>query len=67
MASTFSRYVEVGYRASFFKKKKKRGKDVLLTFCLPQKMLRYAPQERISAKEALKHPYFDDLDKTKYP
>mgnify|MGYP002380833779 FL=1 len=30
-------------------------------------MLRYAPQERISAKEALKHPYFDDLDKTKYP
>jgi len=34
---------------------------------LLSKMLRYAPQERISAKEALKHPYFDDLDKTKYP
>jgi serine/threonine protein kinase len=32
-----------------------------------QKMLRYAPQERITAKDALKHPYFDDLDKSKYP
>jgi len=30
-------------------------------------MLKYAPQERITAKEALRHPYFDDLDKTKYP
>jgi serine/threonine protein kinase len=58
--------VEVGYRASFFKKKKKR-KGRLAHLLLPQKMLRYAPQERISAKEALKHPYFDDLDKTKYP
>jgi cyclin-dependent kinase 2 len=34
---------------------------------LLSKMLRYAPQERITAKDALKHPYFDDLDKTKYP
>jgi serine/threonine protein kinase len=34
---------------------------------LLSKMLKYAPQERITAKEALRHPYFDDLDKTKYP
>ena len=28
-----------------------------------QKMLKYNPAERISAKQALNHPYFDDLDK----
>jgi cyclin-dependent kinase 2 len=31
------------------------GLDVL------QRMLRYAPQDRISAAEALQHPYFADL------
>ena len=25
-------------------------------------MLRYDPSTRISAKEALRHPYFDDVD-----
>jgi len=30
---------------------------------LLSKMLRYPPGERISAKEALRHPFFDDLDK----
>jgi len=31
---------------------------------LLQKMLIYEPSKRISAKEMLKHPYFDDLHKT---
>eukprot|EP00899_Mesostigma_viride_P021624 jgi/Mesvir1/29463/Mv23038-RA.1 len=30
---------------------------------LMEKMLKYVPSQRISAKEALKHPYFADLDK----
>ena len=29
-----------------------------------QRMLVYEPQKRISAKAALEHPYFNDLDKT---
>ena len=29
-------------------------------------MLVYYPPNRISAKEALSHPYFDDLDKTAF-
>lgn len=28
-----------------------------------QQLLAYDPKARISAKRALKHPYFDDLDK----
>ncbi|KAL6055229.1 Cell division protein kinase 1 [Balamuthia mandrillaris] len=31
------------------------------------KMLKYAPGQRISAKEALNHPYFNDLDKSAFP
>ncbi|EFC50050.1 cell division control protein 2 [Naegleria gruberi] len=30
------------------------------------RMLEYQPNKRISAKEALKHPFFDDVDKSKY-
>ena len=30
-------------------------------------MLLYNPGERMSAKAALLHPYFDDLDKTTLP
>ena len=32
-----------------------------------QKMLVYNPAKRISAKSAMKHCYFDDLDKTTLP
>ncbi|CAM8979343.1 unnamed protein product [Rhodiola kirilowii] len=31
---------------------------------LLSKMLRYEPTERLSAKKAMEHPYFDDLDKS---
>lgn len=31
-----------------------------------QKMLKYDPADRISAKAALDHPYFDSLDKSQY-
>ena len=31
-----------------------------------QKMLKYDPAERISAKAALDHPYFDSLDKSQF-
>lgn len=34
---------------------------------LLKKMLIYDPSARISAKAALKHPYFDDLDKSQLP
>ncbi|KAL9656548.1 hypothetical protein ABK040_005310 [Willaertia magna] len=30
------------------------------------RMLEYQPNKRITAKEALNHPFFDDLDKSKY-
>ena len=36
-------------------------------FCLLQKMLIYNPAKRISAKAALDHPYFNDLDLSTLP
>ena len=36
-------------------------------FDLLEQMLIYDPAKRISAKKALLHPYFDDLDKTSLP
>lgn len=33
---------------------------------LLDRMLQYAPEKRISAKQALKHPYFNDLNKELY-
>jgi len=38
-----------------------------LAIDLLRKTLVYDPTRRISAKEALKHPYFDDLDKASLP
>ena len=35
--------------------------------CKTQAMLIYDPHKRISAKAALKHPYFHDLDKSSLP
>jgi len=35
-----------------------------LALDLLERMLRYEPSKRISAKEALEHPYFQDLDKS---
>jgi serine/threonine protein kinase len=30
---------------------------------LLERFLAYSPKDRITAKDALNHPYFDDLDK----
>lgn len=38
-----------------------------LGYDLLQKMFIYDPAVRISAKVAVKHPYFDDLDRRKLP
>jgi hypothetical protein len=32
----------------------------------PQEMLHYTPADRISAKAALTHPYFSDLDRSAF-
>jgi len=37
-----------------------KGLDLL------KSMLKYEPKQRISAKQALEHPYFDDLNKADY-
>ena len=37
-----------------------RGLDLLSA------MLVYEPAKRISAKQSMSHPYFDDLDKSQY-
>jgi hypothetical protein len=39
---------------------------LIVLICL-QKMLIYCPSNRMSAKEAVKHKYFDDLDKDTLP
>ncbi|KAG9134238.1 hypothetical protein Leryth_019180 [Lithospermum erythrorhizon] len=37
---------------------------ILYYISFVQEMLQYEPSKRISAKKAMEHPYFDDLDKT---
>ncbi|KAG6745458.1 hypothetical protein POTOM_052130 [Populus tomentosa] len=41
--------------------------DTNIMLCwIMQKMLKYDPAERISAKAAMDHPYFDSLDKSQF-
>ena len=58
--ATFPNWQTMGL-ASSMKKIEPAGLDLL------EKMLIYDPAKRISAKKALLHPYFDDLDKTTLP
>ena len=58
--ATFPNWQTMGL-ASTMKKIEPAGLDLL------EKMLIYDPAKRISAKKALLHPYFDDLDKTTLP
>lgn len=54
-ASTFPKWRKKEL-ASLFPQLDNNGLDLL------ESMLRYNPAARISAKEALRHPFFDDVD-----
>uniref|UniRef100_A0A8C7XVW3 Cyclin-dependent kinase 1 n=1 Tax=Oryzias sinensis TaxID=183150 RepID=A0A8C7XVW3_9TELE len=58
--NTFPKWKE-GSLSSMVKNLDKNGLDLLA------KMLIYNPPKRISAREAMTHPYFDDLDKSTLP
>ncbi|XP_061545668.1 cyclin-dependent kinase 1 [Phyllopteryx taeniolatus] len=58
--STFPKW-KPGNLSSMVKNLDKNGLDLLA------KMLAYNPAKRISAREAMTHPYFDDLDKSTLP
>ncbi|XP_033835880.1 cyclin-dependent kinase 1 [Periophthalmus magnuspinnatus] len=58
--NTFPKW-KPGSLASMVKNLDKNGLDLL------SKMLIYNPPKRISAREAMTHPYFDDLDKSTLP
>eukprot|EP00594_Rhizosolenia_setigera_P005081 CAMPEP_0178949610 /NCGR_PEP_ID=MMETSP0789-20121207/6150_1 /TAXON_ID=3005 /ORGANISM="Rhizosolenia setigera, Strain CCMP 1694" /LENGTH=298 /DNA_ID=CAMNT_0020630159 /DNA_START=71 /DNA_END=967 /DNA_ORIENTATION=+ len=53
----FPKWVKSNYSRTLLDNLEPMGIDLL------EKFLIYSPIERISAKEALNHPYFDDLDK----
>lgn len=53
----FPKWVKSNYSKTLLDNLEPMGIDLL------EKFLIYSPIERISAKEALNHPYFDDLDK----
>ncbi|KAM9345050.1 cyclin-dependent kinase 1 isoform 1-T1 [Symphorus nematophorus] len=58
--NTFPKW-KSGNLSSMVKNLDKNGLDLLA------KMLIYNPPKRISAREAMTHPYFDDLDKSTLP
>ncbi|KAA8579035.1 hypothetical protein FQN60_010635 [Etheostoma spectabile] len=58
--NTFPKW-KSGNLSSMVKNLDKNGLDLLA------KMLTYNPPKRISAREAMTHPYFDDLDKSTLP
>ena len=58
--ATFPNWSSFNLKSSM-KKIDPAGLDLL------EQMLVYDPSKRISAKKALLHPYFDDLDKTALP
>ena len=58
--ASFPNWQTMGLKNSM-KKIEPAGLDLL------EQMLVYDPAKRISAKKALLHPYFDDLDKTSLP
>lgn len=58
--ASFPNWQTMGLKNSM-KKIEPAGLDLL------DQMLVYDPAKRISAKKALLHPYFDDLDKTSLP
>ena len=58
--ATFPNWQTMGLKNSM-KKIEPAGLDLL------EQMLIYDPAKRISAKKAMLHPYFDDLDKTTLP
>ena len=60
LQATFPNWQTMGLKNSM-KKIEPAGLDLL------DQMLVYDPAKRISAKKALLHPYFDDLDKTTLP